>query len=44
MDTRDQDAAELLSALLEELRRMREETNALLEEILRKLEDIRLNI
>ena len=44
MDVRDQDAAELLSALLEELRRTREETNALLEEILKKLRDISQNL
>ena len=44
MDVRDQDAAELLRALLEELRRTREETNALLEEILKKLHDISQNI
>ena len=35
MDVRDQDAAELLRVLLEELRSMREQTNALLEEIRR---------
>lgn len=43
MDVRDQDAAELLRALLDELRALREETarqSALLEEMLRKLGDI----
>jgi hypothetical protein len=44
MDVRDQDAAELLRALLEELRAQRVETVALLEAILRQLEDIRRNI
>jgi len=43
MDVRDQDAAELLRALLDELRALREETarqSALLEEVLRKLGEI----
>jgi len=43
MDVRDQDAAELLRALLDELRALREETarqSALLEEVLRKLDAI----
>jgi hypothetical protein len=40
MDVRDQDAAELLRALLEELRALREESlrqSALLEEVVRRL-------
>jgi hypothetical protein len=40
MDVRDQDAAELLRALLDELRALREETvrqSELLEEMLRRL-------
>ena len=44
MDVRDQDVAELLRALLEELRAEREETVALLEAILRKLGDISRDI
>jgi hypothetical protein len=43
MDVRDQDVAELLRALLDELRALREETarhTALLEEMLRRLEAI----
>jgi hypothetical protein len=43
MDVRDQDAAELLRTLLDELRALREETvrqSALLEEMLRKLADL----
>jgi hypothetical protein len=43
MDVRDQDAAELLSALLDELRALQEETvrqSALLEEVVRKLAEI----
>jgi hypothetical protein len=43
MDVRDQDAAELLRAVLDELRALREETarqSALLEEMLRKLADL----
>jgi hypothetical protein len=43
MDVRDQDAAELLRALLDELRALREESvrqSALLEEMLRKLAEI----
>lgn len=43
MDVRDQDAAELLRALLDELRALREETvrqSALLEEVVRKLADL----
>jgi hypothetical protein len=43
MDVRDQDAAELLRMLLEELRALREETarqTALLEAMLRKLDGI----
>jgi hypothetical protein len=43
MDVRDQDAAELLRALLDELRILREESarqTTLLEEMLRRLEAI----
>jgi hypothetical protein len=40
MDVGDQETAELLRALLEELGAMREETRALLEEMLRKLDSI----
>ena len=43
MDVRDADAAELLRALLEELRALREEAarqRALLEEMLRKLDSL----
>jgi hypothetical protein len=43
MDVRDQDAAGLLRAVLDELRALREETarqSALLEEMLRKLADL----
>ena len=40
MDVRDEDTAELLRALIEEVRMLREQTTALLEAILRKLEEI----
>jgi hypothetical protein len=40
MDVRDQDAAELLRALVEEVRLLREQSTALLEAILRKLDAI----
>jgi hypothetical protein len=40
MDVRDQETAELLQALVEEVRLLREQTTALLEAILRKLEEI----
>jgi hypothetical protein len=40
MDVRDQDAAELLRALVEEVRLLREQTTALLEAILQKLDSI----
>jgi hypothetical protein len=39
-DVRDQDAAELLRQLIEEVRSMREQTTALLEAVLAKLESI----
>ncbi len=40
VDVRDEDAAELLRVLIEEARLLREQMTALLEAILRKLEDI----
>lgn len=40
MDVRDQETAELLRMLVEEVRLLREQTTALLEAVLRKLEDI----
>ena len=40
MDVPDQDAIDLLQALLEEVRLLREQTAALREAVLRKLEDI----
>jgi hypothetical protein len=40
MDVRDQDAAELLRALVDEVRLLREQTTTLLEAILRKLDSI----
>jgi hypothetical protein len=40
MDVRDQDAAELLRALVDEVRLLREQTTALLEAILQKLDSI----
>jgi len=40
MDVRDQDAAELLRLLIEEVRQLREQTTALLEAILAKLDSI----
>ncbi len=40
MDVRDQDAAELLRALVEEVRLLREQTTTLLEGILQKLDSI----
>jgi hypothetical protein len=40
MDVRDQDAAELLRALVEEVRLLREQTTTLLEAILQKLASI----
>jgi hypothetical protein len=40
MDVRDQDAAELLRAVIEEVRLLREQTTALLEAILAKLDSI----
>ena len=40
MDVRDQDAAELLRALIDEVRLLREQTTALLESILQKLDSI----
>jgi hypothetical protein len=40
MDVRDQDAAELLRALVDEVRLLREQTTALLEAILKKLDSI----
>jgi hypothetical protein len=40
VDVRDQEAAELLRALTEEVRMLREQTTALLGAILRKLDDI----
>ena len=38
VDVRDQETAELLRALIEEVRTLREQTTALLEAILRKLD------
>ena len=40
MDVRDQETAELLRELLEEVRLLREQTTQLLEAVLRKLADI----
>ena len=40
MDVRDQETAELLRALIEEMRTLREQTTALLDAILRKLDDL----
>jgi hypothetical protein len=40
MDVRDQDAADLLRELIEEVRLLREQTTALLEAVLRKLDSI----
>ena len=40
MDVHDQEAAQLLQTLIEEMRLLREQTAALLEAILRKLDDI----
>jgi hypothetical protein len=40
MDVRDQETAALLHAVLEEVRLLREQTTALLEAILRKLDEI----
>jgi hypothetical protein len=40
MDVRDQETAELLRALIEEVRTLREQTTALLDAILRKLDDL----
>jgi len=40
MDVRDQDAADLLRELIEEVRLVREHTTALLEAILKKLDSI----
>ena len=40
MDVRDQETAELLRALIDEVRTLRERTTALLEAILRKLDDL----
>jgi hypothetical protein len=40
MDVRDQDAAELLRALVDEVRLLREQTTTLLEAILQKLDSI----
>jgi hypothetical protein len=40
MDVRDQEAAELLRALVDEVRLLREQTSALLEAILAKLDAI----
>jgi hypothetical protein len=40
MDVRDQEAAELFRALIDEVRLLREETTALLEAILQKLNSI----
>ena len=40
MDVRDQDAADLLRALIEEVRLLREQTTALLEAMLWKLDSI----
>jgi hypothetical protein len=40
MDVRDQETAQLLHALLGEVRLLREQTTALLEAIVRKLDEI----
>jgi hypothetical protein len=40
MDVRDHESAELVLALTEEVRLLREQTTALLEAILRKLDDL----
>ena len=40
MDVRDQDVAELLRVLIEEVRLLREQTTTLLEAILQKLDSI----
>jgi len=40
MDVRDQDAADLLRELIEEVRLLREQTTTLLEAMLRKLDSI----
>jgi hypothetical protein len=40
VDVRDQETAELLRALIDEVRMQREQTSALLEAILRKLDDV----
>jgi hypothetical protein len=40
MDVRDQDVAELLRALIDEVRLLREQTATLLEAILQKLDSI----
>lgn len=40
MNVHDEESAELLRVLVEEVRLLREQTNALLDAILRKLEDI----
>jgi hypothetical protein len=40
MDVRDQDAAELLRMLIDEVRLLRGQTTALLEAVLRKLDDL----
>jgi hypothetical protein len=40
MDVRDQETAELLRALIDEVRTLREQTTALLDAILRKLDDL----
>jgi hypothetical protein len=40
MDVRDQDAAELLQALIDEVRLLREQTTSLLEAILKKLDSL----
>jgi len=40
MDVRDQDAGELLRALIEEVRLLREQTTTLLEAMLQKLDSI----
>jgi len=40
MDVGDHETAELLRALIEEMRTLREQTTALLDAILRKLDDL----
>ena len=40
MDVRDQETAELLTMLIAEVRLLREQTTALLEAVLHKLDDI----